>query len=73
MLKEGATNEIREDFEREVEIMSAFDHDNILKLLGVVVDGKNGFRHFATSVSNLNYDTISMVQPSHYQRPTVVV
>ncbi|XP_064598011.1 BDNF/NT-3 growth factors receptor-like [Liolophura sinensis] len=39
VLKEGATNEIREDFEREVEIMSAFDHDNILKLLGVVVDG----------------------------------
>ncbi|KAL5005798.1 hypothetical protein ScPMuIL_016956 [Solemya velum] len=36
VLKEGVSNEIREDFEREVEIMSAFDHDNILKLTGVV-------------------------------------
>ncbi|KAK7482297.1 hypothetical protein BaRGS_00026425, partial [Batillaria attramentaria] len=36
VLKENVSNEIREDFEREVEIMSAFDHDNILKLIGVV-------------------------------------
>ena len=36
VLKENVSNEIREDFEREVEIMSAFDHDNILKLVGVV-------------------------------------
>ena len=33
-------NEAREDFEREVEIMSAFDHDNILKLLGIVSESK---------------------------------
>ncbi|KAL8616061.1 hypothetical protein ACOMHN_064611 [Nucella lapillus] len=36
VLKENVSHEIREDFEREVEIMSAFDHDNILKLIGVV-------------------------------------
>ncbi|XP_052237242.1 tyrosine-protein kinase transmembrane receptor Ror-like [Dreissena polymorpha] len=39
VLKEGVTNEVREDFEREVEIMSAFDHENILKLLGTVQTG----------------------------------
>ncbi|WAR10627.1 NTRK2-like protein, partial [Mya arenaria] len=36
VLKEGVSNEARKDFEREVDIMSAFDHDNILKLLGTV-------------------------------------
>lgn len=41
VLKEGVSNEAREDFEREVEIMSAFDHDNILKLLGTVSSGNN--------------------------------
>lgn len=38
VLKDGVSNEAREDFEREVEIMSAFDHDNILELLGIVTD-----------------------------------
>jgi len=36
VLKEDATRETREDFKREVEIMSAFDHENILRLMGVV-------------------------------------
>ena len=40
VLKEGATRETREDFKREVEIMSGFDHQNILRLLGVVAIGK---------------------------------
>jgi serine/threonine protein kinase len=40
VLKENVSNEIREDFEREVEIMSAFDHDNILKLIGVVTQSQ---------------------------------
>ncbi|KAL4216913.1 hypothetical protein ACF0H5_023373 [Mactra antiquata] len=40
VLKDGVSNEAREDFEREVEIMSAFDHDNILKLLGTVSTGQ---------------------------------
>ena len=40
VLKEGATRETREDFKREVEIMSAFDHENILKLVGVVAIGE---------------------------------
>ena len=40
VLKDGVSNEAREDFEREVEIMSAFDHDNILKLLGIVTDSE---------------------------------
>ncbi|WAR10630.1 NTRK2-like protein [Mya arenaria] len=41
VLKEGVSNEAREDFEREVDIMSAFDHDNILKLLGTVQTGNS--------------------------------
>lgn len=41
VLKEGVSNEVRDDFEREVEIMSAFDHDNILKLIGTVSSGNN--------------------------------
>lgn len=41
VLKDGVSNEAREDFEREVEIMSAFDHDNILKLLGTVSTGNS--------------------------------
>ncbi|XP_044266348.1 tyrosine-protein kinase transmembrane receptor Ror-like isoform X2 [Tribolium madens] len=39
VLKENATREAEEDFIREVEIMSAFRHDNILSLLGMVVRG----------------------------------
>ena len=40
VLKDGVSNEVKDDFEREVEIMSAFDHENILKLIGVVTKGK---------------------------------
>ena len=41
VLKEGATRETREDFRREVEIMSAFEHENILRLIGVVIPHGN--------------------------------
>ena len=41
VLKEEVSNEVKKDFEREVEIMSSFDHDNILKLLGIVIHGKS--------------------------------
>ena len=44
VLKEGASREIREDFKREVEITSAFDHPNILKLIGVVAIGKEAYQ-----------------------------
>ncbi|CAH0557393.1 unnamed protein product, partial [Brassicogethes aeneus] len=37
VLKETASREAEEDFLREVEIMSAFKHPNILSLLGVVL------------------------------------
>ncbi|GFG30260.1 hypothetical protein Cfor_11804, partial [Coptotermes formosanus] len=37
VLKETATREAEEDFMREVDIMSAFRHTNILSLIGVVV------------------------------------
>ncbi|XP_046385492.1 tyrosine-protein kinase transmembrane receptor Ror-like isoform X2 [Ischnura elegans] len=37
VLKESASREAEEDFMREVEIMSAFQHENILSLIGVVV------------------------------------
>ena len=40
ILKEGVSREAKEDFKREVEIMSAFDHENILKLIGVVAIGE---------------------------------
>ena len=33
--------------------MSAFDHDNILKLLGIVIESKYSFMVLKTSVSNL--------------------
>lgn len=40
VLKDSATREAEEDFLREVEIMSAFRHPNILSLLGVVLRGE---------------------------------
>ncbi|CAN8002191.1 unnamed protein product [Ixodes hexagonus] len=36
VLKESVSSETQADFEREVQIMSSFKHDNIIKLLGVV-------------------------------------
>lgn len=45
ILKEGVSNEVKEDFEREVEIMSNFSHDNILSLLGVITKGKGVFHN----------------------------
>ena len=47
VLKEGASRETREDFKREVEIMSSFDHENILKLIGVVAIGKSRIAQWA--------------------------
>lgn len=40
VLKDTAGREAEEDFLREVDIMSAFRHDNILTLIGVVMRGK---------------------------------
>ena len=40
ILKEDATRETKDDFRREVEIMSSFQHENILKLVGVVAISK---------------------------------
>ena len=40
MLKEEATEDLVSDFEREASLMSDFDHQNILKLLGVCAVGK---------------------------------
>ncbi len=40
VLKEGVSREARDDFTREVRIMSGFDHENILKLIGVVTIGQ---------------------------------
>nr|AVT56268.1 receptor tyrosine kinase [Jadera sanguinolenta] len=37
VLKDSASKEAEEDFMREVEIMSAFQHENILSLLGVAL------------------------------------
>lgn len=41
VLKESATREAEEDFMREVDIMSAFRHCNILSLIGVVLRGED--------------------------------
>ena len=54
ILKEGVSREAKEDFKREVEIMSAFDHENILKLIGVVAIGENFY---------LDYDCSSVSVP----------
>ena len=40
VLKNSASKEAEEDFMREVEIMSSFQHKNILSLLGVALKGK---------------------------------
>jgi len=39
ILKNEVTTEMKLDFEREVKIVSGFNHVNILKLLGVVFVG----------------------------------
>lgn len=39
VLKETATREAEEDFMREVEVMSAFQHPHILRLIGVMPRG----------------------------------
>lgn len=39
VLKDSANKKAEEDFMREVDIMSAFRHDNILSLIGVVLKG----------------------------------
>ncbi|KAG8171742.1 hypothetical protein JTE90_000428, partial [Oedothorax gibbosus] len=36
-LKDNFNQDAQTDFEREVEIMSSFSHENILKLEGIVV------------------------------------
>ena len=49
ILKESVSREAKEDFKREVEIMSAFDHENILKLIGVVAIGENLYSDYDCS------------------------
>ena len=40
VLKEDmSTKSMRDDFEREVKTISSFDHENILRLIGVVIVG----------------------------------
>lgn len=46
VLKESATREAEEDFMREVEIMSAFKHGNILSLIGVTLKGKSSLDYY---------------------------
>ena len=40
VLKESASREAEEDFMREVEVMSSFQHPHILRLIGVVPRGE---------------------------------
>lgn len=53
VLKENSSNETQVDFLREVEIMSTFDHPNILALLGVVIIGKTTTLYENNSLKNL--------------------
>ena len=39
MLKDDATEEMQQDFEREASLMVEFDHENIVKLLGICAIG----------------------------------
>ena len=43
ILKRDASRETRDDFRREVEIMSGFSHDNILRLLGISCSGNYNY------------------------------
>lgn len=47
VLKESASKEAEEDFYREVEIMSTFQHPNILSFIGVVLRGKASEEHLS--------------------------
>ena len=40
ILKCDASRETKDDFRREVKIMSSFEHGNILQLLGIVPTGE---------------------------------
>ena len=62
VLKDSASREAEEDFMREVDIMSAFRHTNILSLIGVVLRGEahmsklmpaSGFSSFHTHYTTL--------------------
>ena len=55
MLKPDATRETREDFKREVGIMTAFEHDNILRLLGVVTVGMYDYLAWLQSVCTITW------------------
>ncbi|CAC5399225.1 MUSK [Mytilus coruscus] len=66
MLKDDASEELQQDFEREASLMAEFDHRNIVKLLGICAIGKpmcllfefmengdlNGFLRLCSSESN---------------------
>ena len=43
MLKQDASRETQEDFVREVKVMCAFSHPNILSLLGIVKWGRYNY------------------------------
>jgi serine/threonine protein kinase len=65
VLKETATREAEEDFMREVDIMSAFRHCNILSLIGVVLRGKTSVVHMCCVVIL----TASLKDQTLYTRP----
>ena len=39
LLRDGSTLESRRDFCHEVKVMATFDHENILRLIGIVLTG----------------------------------
>lgn len=53
VLKECAGVEAEADFLREVEIMSAFRHENILSLIGIVATGERERERFSELYSQV--------------------
>ena len=60
ILKNEVTTEIRNDFEREVKIVSEFNHVNILKLLGVVFVGRFSFTIHLSIIHHNNVSVINV-------------
>lgn len=63
ILKSGLSLESQTDFEREIEILSGFNHPNIIKLLGIFQSqGSLIFTPVYSYESNSSYSNFSMTK-----------
>ncbi|KAL8598635.1 hypothetical protein ACOMHN_013518 [Nucella lapillus] len=66
MLKEDASEDLQQDFEREASLMADFDHPNIVRLLGVCAVGKPMCLLFEfMSKGDLN-EFLRLCSPEHF-------